>query len=87
MEKSIMVVGLDVHKDSISVAAAEGGRDGEVRYVGKIANRARAPDKLVERLSREGRRLRLCYEAGPCGYGVWRHLTARGEDCVVAATP
>ncbi len=36
MKKSIRFVGLDVHKDSISVAVAEDGRGGEVRYMGTI---------------------------------------------------
>jgi transposase len=30
-------------------------------------------------------RLRFCYEAGPCGYGIYRHLVARGHDCIVVA--
>ena len=25
------------------------------------------------------------YEAGPCGFGIYRHLTAHGEDCVVVS--
>jgi transposase len=29
--------------------------------------------------------MRFCYEAGPCGYGIHRTLTALGEDCVVVA--
>ncbi len=83
MKKSIRLVGLDVHKDSISVALAEDGRGGEVRYMGTIGTTTAALDKLVARLSGDGAELRLCYEAGPCGYGVHRHLTAIGEDCVV----
>ena len=31
-------IGLDVHKDSVSVAIAEAGRDGEVRHWGVIRN-------------------------------------------------
>ncbi len=38
MEHSITYVGLDVHKDTIAVAAAEPGKRGEVREYGKIAN-------------------------------------------------
>jgi hypothetical protein len=37
-EKSIKYVGLDVHKDSITIAIADDGRDGEVRVYGKIVN-------------------------------------------------
>ena len=29
--------------------------------------------------------LRFCYEAGPCGYGIQRHVSARGHECVVVA--
>ena len=85
MEKLITYVGLDVHKETISVAVAESGLRGEARYFGKIANNARALSKLAAKLSREGRSLRFCYEAGPCGYGIHRHLTGLGHDCVVVA--
>ena len=85
MERTITFVGLDVHKASIAVAVAESGRGSEVRYLGTIANTTGALDKLVARLARPGRGLRLCYEAGPCGYGVYRHLTDRGHECMVVA--
>ncbi len=85
MKKSIRFVGLDVHKDSISVALAEDGRGGEVRYIGTVGATTAALGKLVARLSRDGVELRFCYEAGPCGYGVYRHLMALGMDCTVVA--
>jgi len=85
MSKSIKYIGLDVHKKSISVAVASGGlRDAE-RYFGQIDNTAGALRKLSEQLSRDGVRLCFCYEAGPCGYGVHRQLTALGHDCDVVA--
>ena len=69
---SIVFVGMDVHKATISVAVAEGGRDGEVRQLGVFPNRAEVIAKLVRRLAVEGRELRFCYEAGP----VWLWLAA-----------
>src|SRR5207302_11057772 len=41
--------------------------------------------KVVSRLSKSGRRLSFCYEAGPCGYGLHRLLTGYGHECVVVA--
>jgi transposase len=81
----ITYVGLDVHKAGIVVAVAEGGLRGEVREYGRIANTAGALDRLMRQLGGAGVRLRFCYEAGPCGYGIQRHLSAHGHDCVVVA--
>jgi Transposase len=81
----ITYVGLDVHKEGIVVAVAEGGLRGEVREYGRIANTAGALDRLMRKLGGEGVGLRFCYEAGPCGYGIQRHLSAHGHECVVVA--
>src|ERR671913_1720082 len=69
-------VGLDVHKDSISVAVAEAGRDGEVRPWGVVRNTPDAVTKLARRLVERHRTVEFAYEAGPCGYTLHRHLTA-----------
>jgi len=79
-------VGMDVHKATISITVADGARGGEVRHLGTFLNRADHIGKLVERLSKAGgQRLRFCYEAGPCGYGLHRQITDLGHECMVVA--
>lgn len=83
-EFSNIFVGLDVHKATIAVAVAEGAR-GEVRYHGEIENTPAMVRKLVKRLSTTGEVLNVCYEAGPCGYGLYRELRELGHECQVVA--
>lgn len=82
MKEFSKYVGMDVHKEAIAVAVAEGG---EVRYVGNIANTPAAVQKLVKQLGKGDARLSFCYEAGGCGYGIHRQLTQLGCDCLVVA--
>ena len=84
MKEFSKYVGLDVHKDTIAVAVADAD-GGEVRFVGEIAHTPEAITKLVRQLKRGGARISWCYEAGPCGYGVYRQLNAVGEHCQVVA--
>jgi transposase len=87
-ERYALYVGLDVHKDSIAVALAWPGR-GEARYRGEIANETKAVKKLVEQLSAltGGGLMVFCYEAGPCGYGLYRQLLSVGQACEVVVPP
>jgi transposase len=64
---STLYVGLDVHKDSITVAYALGM--GEVEQLGRIGTTKTDIDRLCKRLQSKGRRVRVVYEAGPCGTG------------------
>ena len=83
--ETITYVGMDTHKATISVSLAVGGRDGEVRHYGKIANEPAAVERLVRKLGKTHKHLRFSYEAGPCGYGLHRQLRALGQECIVAA--
>jgi transposase len=78
-----MFVGMDVHKESIEISVAEDCRHGEVRRDGVIAGDLEALAKVVRALRGPDRDLHCVYEAGPCGFGIHRYLTAQGEDCVV----
>jgi transposase len=84
MDEGIKVfVGLDVHKDSIAIAAAEAGRSA-ARLVGQITHDVPKVIKTLARLGEPGA-LHVVYEAGPTGYGLQRALAAKGYRCEVIA--
>lgn len=78
-------IGLDVHKNTITIAMANEGSDGEVRLYGTINNSLNDVDKVIRRLQSEGALLSFVYEAGPCGFVLYRHLKGNGLNCIVAA--
>jgi transposase len=80
---STVYVGLDVHKDSITVAYAIGM--GEVELLGKIGTTKTDIDRLCKRLQSKARHVCVVYEAGPCGYGLYRQLIQKGFDGMVCA--
>jgi transposase len=82
----VLYVGLDVHKDSIAVAYAPAERGTEVVSLGTIGPRQCDVDKLIRKLQGKGApELVFAYEAGPCGYGLYRSLTRKGFVCHVVA--
>ena len=69
-------------KDAIVTAMVAGdGRDATPRTI------MNDPGALLKQLRRLGPlgELRVCYEAGPCGYAIHRLLTTHGIACVVVA--
>lgn len=82
MKKCMRYVGLDVHAKTIAVAVAE--EDGEVRSLGIVPNEPDSVRKLLKKLG-DRRRLRVCYEAGPCGYVLYWQLTGLNVACEVVA--
>jgi transposase len=76
---------MDVHKNSITVAIADQGCRGPARTYGAIHNDLSALDKFCRKMVSTASELHFVYEAGPCGYGIYRHLTFKGFDCMVAA--
>ena len=84
-EPTPLFVGLDVHKDSIAVAYAQGQSADPPVYVGAIGTRQADLAQLIRRLQAKTPTLVFAYEAGPCGYGPHRDLTGQGFDCHVVA--
>ena len=61
-------VGIDTSKLRNAIAIADGGRGGEVRFLGEFLSTEVAIRKLVAKLTAKYRHLTFCYEAGPTGY-------------------
>jgi transposase len=82
---TMLYVGLDVHKESIAVAYAIDIHGAEVVSLGNIGTRQCDIDKLTRKLISKSSQLCFVYEAGPCGYWLYRYLTKKGFACAVVA--
>ncbi|SRR12610.1 transposase [Shigella sonnei] len=78
-----LYVGLDVHKESITVAYAINSEP--VELMGKIGTSPTDIQNLCKRLRSKSSQVSIVYEAGPCGYGLYRRLVKSGFDCMVCA--
>lgn len=76
---------MDVHKNSIAIAIAEDGQKRDVNFYGVIKNDMDQLHKFLRKQISQGIEPRCVYEAGPCGYNIYRSLKDKGIDCVVIA--
>jgi len=84
MDNCTKFIGMDLHKATIAVAIAE-GNGGDPTLWREIPNTQFSVNSMVKRLSKNGETLKFCYEAGPCGYVVYRQLRKLNQNCVVVA--
>ena len=84
-QSSTLFIGMDVHKDSIAVAYVAQDHGAEVTYLGSIGTRQCDLDQLIRKMQSKAKHLLFVYEAGPCGYWLYRYLTNKGYDCWVVA--
>lgn len=82
-ERIKFFVGLDVHKDSVSIAACDSSRE-PARFVGTVSSDVR---QVLKALGKAGDPGEVCvvYEAGPTGYGLYRELCRQGYRCEIVA--
>src|SRR5512143_772809 len=87
MKVITLYIGLDVHKDSITIAVAEPGPKGEIRLFGTITNDLGRLEVALNRIRKAhpGAQLEVAYEAGPCGFVIARRLKQLKVPCLVAA--
>jgi transposase len=81
MSKKITYVGLDVHKNSITMALFVEQRKDE-EFIKKVANNPNSLLNMIKKLSEEFH-LRVCYEASGCGYSIYRKFIKNNIDCIV----
>lgn len=75
-----LFIGMDVHKESIAVAYVAQDHGAEVTYLGAIGTRQTDIDQLVRKLQSKAKQLVFVYEAGPCGYWLYRYLSKKGHE-------
>jgi transposase len=82
-------IGLDVHKKTIAIAYSHAQSREEAIYHGScgggVVTAERALRKLAKELETRFQDLKVCYEAGPTGFVLGRHLIGLGLDCVLCA--
>ncbi|HYJ78865.1 MAG TPA: IS110 family transposase [Longimicrobiaceae bacterium] len=81
--QGIFWVGMDVHKDTVTIAVFEGSAQG-AREVVQLPNDTRRLHRYLGRLGDRGE-IRACYEASGAGYVLERAMRRWGYGCDVIA--
>src|SRR4030095_1322042 len=84
-QSSTLFIGMDVHKDTIAVAYVAQDHGAEVTALGTIGTRQCDIDQLIRKMQSKAKHLIFVYEAGPCGYWLYRYLRKKDYDCWVVA--
>jgi transposase len=84
---NIVFIGMDTHKETTDVSYIKDGFGEEAHYLGKFPSRKQAMVKLVKQLQSKfsGATLYFTYEAGPCGFWLYRLLMSLGQECFIVA--
>ncbi|WP_415905966.1 IS110 family transposase [Neptuniibacter sp. QD72_48] len=84
---SIVFIGLDTHKEFVEVAYVQDQRQADIVHLGRISSSKLSMTKLTRQMQSKYPKatLHFVYEAGPCGYWVYRLLTSLGFPCYVVA--
>ena len=80
-----LFIGMDVHKDTIAVAYVAQDHGAEVTSSGPLAHASVISINSSARCHPRPQHLIFVYEAGPCGYWLYRYLTKKDDDCWVVA--
>ena len=81
--RSIIYLGMDVHKDSITIALLPEGAKSPTR-LDRLPNDLPKLKKWLDRVSQTGE-IRACYEASGAGYVIHRAMKEWGYECDVIA--
>jgi transposase len=86
-DSNILFIGLDTAKEYTEVASVSDVRTDKPVTLGKIRTTKQGIQKRVRQLQSKypGHTLYWVYEAGPCGYWIYRLLTRLGHQCFVVA--
>ena len=87
MKDTILFIGLDTHKEFSTVAISGESREQHIEFLGKIKTNKQAYQKLARQLQSKypHATLHFVYEAGPCGYWIYRLLSSLGHACFIVA--